>query len=119
MGLLFDTGHIYYAEKSQENIVKLLNRYFHRIFHVHLKDVRQNVMLKVYQQNACFLESVKAGVFTVPGDGVINFLPIFNSLREKKYRGWVVIEAEQDPEIANPLHYAIQGRKYVQKFLGV
>ena len=66
-----------------------------------------------------FLDSVKAGVFTVPGDGCIDFAPIFSKLSEKDYRGWFVVEAEQDPEKANPKKYAIMARKFIRENAGI
>jgi inosose dehydratase len=66
-----------------------------------------------------FLDSVKAGVFTVPGDGVINFDPVFQALAESNYQGWFVVEAEQDPEKANPLEYAKMARKFILQHTGI
>ena len=62
-----------------------------------------------------FLDAVRAGVFTVPGDGDVNFLPIFEELAKADYRGWVVVEAEQDPAKANPFEYALIAREYIRK----
>ena len=66
-----------------------------------------------------FLNSVKAGVFTVPGDGCINFNPIFKALAENNYKGWFVVEAEQDPDKANPLEYAKKARTFIREQTGI
>ena len=46
------------------------------------------------------------GVFTVPGDGAIDFEAFAKLLADIGYEGWVVVEAEQDPKKANPLEMA-------------
>jgi inosose dehydratase len=66
-----------------------------------------------------FLNAVKAGVFTVPGDGMIDYEPLFKILDENNYEGWFVVEAEQDPALANPLEYAIKARKYISEKTGL
>ncbi len=110
--LLFDTGHLVY---SGENPVEILKKYVHRIKHVHLKDIRPEIVSKVKNEKLSFLKGVRAGAFTVPGDGSIDFEPIFKILAENNYEGWLMIEAEQDPSIANPLEYAIKGRQYIKE----
>jgi inosose dehydratase len=62
---------------------------------------------------------VKSGVFTVPGDGNIDFAPVFRALKKAKYSGWWVVEAEQDPAKANPLEYAVKARKYIKQEAGI
>lgn len=110
--LLFDTGHLVY---SGENPIEILKKYVHRIKHVHLKDIRPEIVNKVKNEKLSFLKGVREGAFTVPGDGTIDFTPIFNILAENSYEGWLMIEAEQDPSIANPFEYAIKGRKYIKE----
>lgn len=110
--LLFDTGHLVY---SGENPIEILKKYVHRIKHVHLKDIRPEIVNKVKNEKLSFLKGVREGAFTVPGDGTIDFTPIFNILAENGYEGWLMIEAEQDPSIANPLEYAIKGRNYIKE----
>ncbi len=110
--LLFDTGHLVY---SGENPVEILKKYVNRIKHVHLKDIRPEIVSKVKNEKLSFLKGVRAGAFTVPGDGSIDFEPIFKILAENNYEGWLMIEAEQDPSIANPLEYAIKGRQYIKE----
>ena len=114
--LLYDTGHLYL---SGENPIAVLKNHFSRIKHVHLKDVRPSIADKVKNENLSFLQGVKNGVFTVPGDGVIDFKPIFQLLDEEKYKGWMVVEAEQDPALANPFEYALMARNYIKEMSGL
>ncbi|MEB5974090.1 myo-inosose-2 dehydratase [Pantoea dispersa] len=119
VGLLYDTGHIYYSEGSQQVMLDVLTRYLPRIFHVHLKDVRDSVVEEVRANSLSFLDGVKKGTFTVPGDGVIDFKPVFKILDDYGYKGWMVVEAEQDPAIANPFEYAVKARKYIRDNAGL
>jgi inosose dehydratase len=116
VSLLYDTGHLVF---SGEDHLYLLKKYIDRIHHVHLKDVRIDVAHKVREGKLSFLEAVKAGVFTVPGDGVIDFKPVFEALSDSGYKGWFVVEAEQDPAVANPLEYALKARAYIREISGL
>jgi len=117
--LLFDTGHMYFSEESQEAVDALITKYIARIVHVHLKDVRLDILKQVKDSRLSFLEGVKRGVFTVPGDGTVNFDTTFNTLSSHNYEGWLVVEAEQDPAIANPLEYAIKARQFIHSKTGL
>ncbi len=117
--LLYDTGHIWYSEGSDEAMLDVLRRYLSRINHVHLKDVRPAMIDEVRSQGLSFLDGVRRGTFTVPGDGAIDFRPVFRILEEGGYRGWMVVEAEQDPALANPLEYAIKARRYIRETAGI
>lgn len=117
--LLFDTGHMYFSEGTQVSVDEIIDRYKDRIIHVHLKDVREDVLKKAHDEKWSFLKGVKAGVFTVPGDGVISFDHTFNVLAKANYEGWMVVEAEQDPAIANPLEYAIKARDFIREKTGL
>ena len=114
--LLVDTGHSHYAGDDPLSIVR---KYGPRIRNVHLKDIRQEILDIAHSGKMSFLDSVRAGVFTVPGDGCINFLPIFKALAELGYQGWFVVEAEQDPEKANPLKYAKMARNFIRENAGI
>jgi inosose dehydratase len=118
VGLLYDTGHLVYSEASQEAMLDVLEKYLPRIFHVHLKDVRPSVIAKVKAERLSFLDGVLMGAFTVPGDGAIDFKPVFQTLEDGGYHGWMVVEAEQDPKIANPLEYALKAMSYIRQFKG-
>ena len=106
VGLLFDTGHITFAGG---NALAELKKHIGRVVHVHCKDVRENVMLKARNNDQSFLNSVLDGVFTVPGDGMIDFEQILGLLAEHNYTGWLVVEAEQDPAVAPSYEYAKKG----------
>ncbi|BDR80097.1 inosose dehydratase [Clostridium tetani] len=110
--LLYDTGHLVF---SGEDPIAVLRKYINRIKHVHLKDIREDIVKTVKQKEMSFLQAVKLGAFTVPGDGNIDFKPVFDILAENNYEGWLLVEAEQDPARANPLEYAIKARKYIQE----
>ncbi len=114
--LLADTGHMYF---SGGDPVSLFHDYGKRIAHVHLKDIRAPVLEKVKKENLSFLQAVKAGVFTVPGDGAIDYKPIAKELEQMNYEGWLLVEAEQDPVKANPLKYAKMGRTYIKQVFGL
>ena len=106
VGLLFDTGHITFAGGDA---LAELKKHIGRVVHVHCKDVRKEVMRMARNNDKSFLDSVLDGVFTVPGDGMIDFEPILALLAEHDYAGWLVVEAEQDPALAPSFEYAKKG----------
>ena len=114
--LCYDTGHFTFAG---EDPLAMLKKYASRVGHVHLKDMRLPVVKKVREENWSFLKAVREGAFTVPGDGDVDFDPIFKVLSESGYEGWLLVEAEQDPAKANPLEYAIKGRTYIREHTGL
>jgi inosose dehydratase len=116
VGLLYDTGHLVF---SGEDHLAVLHKYLKRIKHVHLKNVRFEVMEKAKKEKWSFLQAVRNGVFTVPGDGGLDFVPVFDALKSGGYKGWWVVEAEQDPAKANPLEYALIARKYIKDKAGI
>lgn len=106
VGLLLDTGHLVFAGGDP---VAVARRHANRIAHVHCKDVRADVLARVLREDRSFLGAVLDGVFTVPGDGSIDFAAVLAQLRPADYAGWLVVEAEQDPAKAHPLTYARMG----------
>ena len=114
--LCYDTGHFTFAG---EDPLTMLKKYADRVGHVHLKDMRLPVVDEARKNNWSFLDSVRAGAFTVPGDGNVDFDPIFELLSKAGYTGWLLVEAEQDPAKANPLEYAIKARKYIKEHTGL
>ncbi len=110
VGLLLDTGHAFAAGIAP---VELAEAYGDRVVHLHCKDVRSEVLARVRAEDASFLDGVVAGMFTVPGDGGVDFAGVLSRLSEAGYDGWWVVEAEQDPEQANPLDYARRGHDYL------
>lgn len=114
--LLYDSGHLAYCG---EDYIGVLKKYANRVKHVHLKDIRPEIIDKVKRENLSFLEGVRLGTFTVPGDGAIDFGPIFDILADSGYEGYVLVEAEQDPAKANPFEYALKARKYIAEKAGL
>lgn len=110
--LLLDTGHMTWGGGDA---VAMAKKYAGRIGHIHTKDVRMDIARKALAEDWSFLDSVLAGVYTVPGDGCIDFVGVFKALPD--YSGWVVIEAEQDPEKANPKKYVTMGYDNLKRFL--
>jgi inosose dehydratase len=106
VGLVLDTGHASYAGVDP---TALIQRYRDRIKHVHCKDVRREALARVRADDTSFLDAVLDGVFTVPGDGCIDFASLLAELAAVDYNGWLVVEAEQDPKKAPPLAYARLG----------
>lgn len=116
VGLLYDTGHLVF---SGEDHLAILKKYVKRIKHVHLKNVRFAMVEKAKREKWSFLQAVRNGTFTVPGDGGLDFTPVFDTLKSAGYKGWWVVEAEQDPAKANPLEYALIARRYIREKAGI
>ncbi len=114
VGLLWDTGHYYFGGGDPLDVPK---KWGHRINYVHCKDIRQSVLQHMDPNQHSFIEYIIAGVFTVPGDGNIDFQAVANALYQIQYEGWICVEAEQDPTKANPLQYAKMGREHMVKCL--
>ncbi|HNR21750.1 MAG TPA: myo-inosose-2 dehydratase [Steroidobacteraceae bacterium] len=112
VGLLLDTGHLTYAG---ENPARFATSYAARIVHVHCKDVRAEVLARARNRDASFLDAVLQGVFTVPGDGSVDFPAALGPLARAGYDGWLVVEAEQDPAVATPSVYAAKGHSYLAR----
>nr|WP_317401150.1 myo-inosose-2 dehydratase [Plesiomonas shigelloides] len=113
VGLLLDTGHLTFAGVEP---VAVAARWAKRINHVHCKDVRPAVLAEVKNKKMSFLNAVLAGVYTVPGDGCVDYPAVFRELKRVNYQGWLVVEAEQDPAIAHPLTYARLGYNNLHRF---
>ncbi|TFH85671.1 myo-inosose-2 dehydratase [Billgrantia azerbaijanica] len=111
VGLLLDFGHLVGAGGDP---LAVAQRYASRIKHVHCKDIRFPVLDELRNRDKSFLDGVLDGVFTVPGDGDVDFLPGLTHLCEQGYQGWLVVEAEQDPKIAHPLTYARKGYRHLK-----
>jgi inosose dehydratase len=114
VGLLFDSGHMMFAGADP---VEVLARHIHRVSHVHCKDVRPAVLRLARNGNWSFLQSVINGAFTVPGDGSIDFKAILQLLYQHRYRGWLVVEAEQDPVVAPSFQYAEMGFRHLAQLV--
>ena len=110
--LLLDTGHATWGGGDPARIAR---HYKSRISHVHCKDIREEVMQRSNAEDWSFLDSVLAGVYTVPGDGLIDYVRVLRELQG--YSGWIVVEAEQDPGKAHPLTYARKGIAHLKQSL--
>ena len=113
--LLLDTGHAWFGGTDP---VRLAKDYMHRVRHIHCKNVRPAIRKQVEEQKLSFLEGVRRGVFTVPGDpeGGVDFVPVLKVAAEHDYSGWLVIEAEQDSLVRNPFEYQSLGLKSLKAF---
>ena len=111
LGLLIDTGHLVFAG---EDPIATARQHGKRVVHVHCKDVRSDVLERVIGCDSSFLDAVLEGVFTVPGDGSVDYLSFAEELKKFNYEGWLVVEAEQDPAIADPFTFAVAGYKHLK-----
>lgn len=113
VGLLFDSGHSVFAGGDP---VALAKRHAKRIVHVHCKDSRRAILEAARKNDQSFMGAVLDGIFTVPGDGFIDYPTILKTLHDAGYQGWLVVEAEQDPKKAHPLTYAKMGYENLARF---
>jgi inosose dehydratase len=113
VSLLLDTGHLTFAGGDP---ARAATRHAERIAHVHCKDIRQPVLARSLNRDSSFLGAVLDGVFTVPGDGSIDYRAVLAPLARAGYRGWLVVEAEQDPAVAPSAEYARLGYRNLRRF---
>jgi inosose dehydratase len=111
VGLLVDTGHLTYAGGDP---VTMIRKHAKRVRHIHCKDIRKGALMQALDRDLSFTEAVLAGVFTAPGDGIVDFAAVMKALKKISYDGWIVHEAEQDPRIAHPLTYARLGNAHLR-----
>jgi len=114
VGLLLDTGHMRFGGGDPATVA---STYASRITHLHCKDVRRPVLDSARRHDTTFLDAVVEGVFTVPGDGSVDFPPVLDALKAVNFDGWIVVEAEQDPNKANPLEYTTMGYRNLSKMI--
>lgn len=114
--LCYDTGHFTFAG---EDPMAVLKKYADRVGHVHLKDMRLPVVKQARDEGWSFLQAVRNGAFTVPGDGGVQFDEVFRVLVASGYQGWLLVEAEQDPAKADPLEYAMKARTFIHEKTGL
>ena len=108
VGLTLDTGH---AALGGVDSLHVIRNHPARVAHVHCKDVRWETFAAAQKSGSSFLGGVLSGMFTVPGDGGLDYAEIMRALKAIDYSGWIVIEAEQDPKLADPRTYAALGLK--------
>ncbi|TFE25555.1 myo-inosose-2 dehydratase [Cohnella luojiensis] len=112
--LLFDSGHAHYGGA---NPLDVLRKHYDRIAYIHLKDVRREKLERARADHSDFVTCIRNGVFTVPGDGCIDFRPIIGELIERDYRGWALLEGEQDPAEHPAREYASRAIRYLESLL--
>ncbi|XID95691.1 myo-inosose-2 dehydratase [Paenibacillaceae bacterium WGS1546] len=112
--LLYDTGHALYGGADP---LALLRKHYDRIAYVHLKDVRQSRLDQAKAKRLDFVTCIRDGVFTVPGDGDIDFRPIMNELIARNYDGWALLEGEQDPAVHPAREYAAKAIAYLSSII--
>ncbi|TWB29818.1 myo-inosose-2 dehydratase [Nitrospirillum bahiense] len=112
VGLTVDTGH---AALGGIDAVEVIRAHPARVAHVHCKDVRQPVFQALMDRGGSFLDGVLDGMFTVPGDGRLDYAAVMRALADIGYSGWVIIEAEQDPAKADPRQYGEMGLRHLQQ----
>ncbi|MAM05165.1 MAG: myo-inosose-2 dehydratase [Flavobacteriales bacterium] len=114
VNLNYDCGHFYLLGEDPFEAIK---KFISRTSHIHFKDVRKKVISQISENDLSFLMAVKKGVFTVPGDGDIEMRPLAEVVHNDNYEGWLVVEAEQDPNKANPYEYAKKGYEFLKNEL--
>jgi len=115
VGLLYDTGHSVFSGGDPLSLVKA---HVKRVVHVHCKDARKPMLQRARAEDMSFMGAVMEGIFTVPGDGFIDYPAILRVLADAGYSGWLVVEAEQDPNKAHPLTYARMGYQNLSRMAG-
>ncbi|MDF2664144.1 MAG: IolE [Paenibacillus sp.] len=120
--LLYDTGHARYGGADP---LRLLCDHYDRIAYIHLKDIREAVLDEARAEGADFIACIRKGVFTcirkgvftVPGDGSLDFRPIIAELANRGYKGWAMLEGEQDPVLHPAREYASRSLAYLEGLL--
>lgn len=114
VGLLLDTGHAFAAGFPYSRLTEAFGA---RICHIHLKDVRGDLLRQARAGAMSFNQAVVAGLFAAPGDGNVDFAPLARFIAERGYRGWLVVEAEQDPAIAPPFETVARAQRFVTRHI--
>ena len=111
-----DTGHLYFAGIDP---AKIIAKYIDKTVHIHFKNVRPDIIARARREPMPWMWSKIEGAFTVPGDGGIDFVPILDTIKQNDWKGWIVVEAEQNPLVANPYLYAGLAREYLKDVTGI
>jgi inosose dehydratase len=94
VGLCVDTGHAVFAGVDP---VDLLRAHGERVRHLHVKDVRGDVLARCRAEGVDFADAVAAGAFCPLGAGEVDFAAVRDALDELSYRGWVTMEQDRLP----------------------
>lgn len=111
VGLVLDSGHAFAAGVD---LAQIIGKFGHRVVHIHLKDVRADILHRVQREDLSFNEAVRAGLFTVPGEGCIDYSPLITFITNSGYRGWLIVEAEQDPQKEEPFAAVSRAFRWTQ-----
>ncbi|MEQ4532466.1 MAG: myo-inosose-2 dehydratase [Mixta sp.] len=114
VGLVLDSGH---ACAAGVDMASVLDNAGHRIRHIHLKDVRPAILARIAAEDLSFNQAVRLGLFTVPGDGCIDYAPLIHFIQQGNYQGWLIVEAEQDPALAPPLATVTRAARWVRQHI--
>jgi len=118
LGLCLDTGHYLYGGGDP---VEVARRYAARIWHLHLKDLRIDVLDRVRSNRIGFLDAVSQGIFCELGAGAVDLLGVIRVLQAGGYDGWAVFEQDVDlgqPGV-EPLKSAARSRQYLRDAAGL
>jgi inosose dehydratase len=118
LGICLDTGHYFYGGGDP---VEFARAHAHRIWHLHLKDIRANVLEKVRREKIAYLEAIRSGVFSELGQGDVDLAGVIHELDKAGFDGWAVFEQDIDPTVpgTNPLASATRSRDYLRRSAGV
>ncbi len=111
-----DTGHLYFAGIDP---YRLIEKYMDKTVHLHFKNVRPDIIARARREPMPWMWAKIEGAFTVPGDGGIDFFPIAETLKKNEWEGWIIVEAEQNPQTANPYLYATLAREFLKDMTGL
>jgi inosose dehydratase len=99
--LCLDTGHLMVGGVDP---VAVARDYPDRIGHVHLKDVRADLVERVRRGEVGYAEAVRNGMYVPLGDGDVDVEQIVRCLEAAGYRGWYVLEQDTVlAEVADPV----------------
>jgi inosose dehydratase len=91
IGLCLDTGHCVYGLGDS---VKEAEKYKDKLRFVHIKDCNSKVLVEARRNKWTFEEAIEHKIFTVIGQGDIDFTAFFRSLVKNGYSGWSVVEQD-------------------------
>jgi len=97
IGLCLDTGHCVYG---QGDSVKEAKKFKSKLRFMHIKDCDAGVLEQARENKWTFEEAIEHKVFTIIGEGDIDFPAVFRTLLKNGYSGWSVVE--QDVKFNDP-----------------
>ncbi|MEV6712326.1 TIM barrel protein [Lentzea sp. NPDC051208] len=103
--LCLDTGHLLIGGTDP---VELARRYPHRIGHVHLKDVRDEIAAKVRSGELSYTDAVEQGIYVPLGDGDVDVEALVKLVRQAGYTGWFVLEQDTQLKNGSPVDKPLQ-----------